>query len=277
MSREILFGIPGFMKSIPCPLSGMEISSTGSQTTTKLLNGRNFVGGSIATAKENEVSWLGTPDELQDIIDYGSGVYGNGPFLYTDPMSFDNALSSVYAAPHLLEDIEHLKVTGVRVKRVAQAATTHGTPPFAAEVTREAVPNYTVPSNMTVAIPPGHKAHVRVYAAQADAVRVATGTAAGAFSLASTQPTGGTGLYSATYTGVGFVSLHFAAVGTRTVRGLVVQVLPDAADASETLWHGGLGHSWVRFGDNGLNQSAYMAKTANGRGLIGLSGTLVEV
>ena len=277
MGRQVLFGIPGYMKWIPCPLTGMESTHAGSRSTTKLLNGRTFAGGSRATSMTYNVSWLGTPDELQEIINYASGVYGSGPFYYTDPLATDNALSSVYAAPHLLAEIEHLKITGTEIGIIDTPSNTYGLPPFGAVVTREVAADYTKPSKMTVAIPEGFKAVVHVYAQSSGVVRVATGVGK-VFSLAGTQPGGiGTNLYQAVYSDVDFVSLHFGMVTDSPLYGLVLRLVPEAETVYETDWCGGLGHTGLVFGSEGLTRSVYMARSANGRGQIGLSGTLEEV
>lgn len=276
------FGVPGRMKWIPCPQSGLETTLTGNSTHTQLLNGRNFVSGSLATAKTFTANWMGTIDELQDIQDYANGVYGRGPFYYTDPMIIDNALPAPYAAPHMLEEIENFWITNVKVVSIASTAPlTLGLPQFSAQITRRIAPNYVtdrVP--MTVAIPQGFKAVVRSYADAADAIRVAQAPVdTGVFALASTQPaaTSTPKLFMAEYA-AGFIAIHLGTVsGARVLHGLVVEIVPTSAVASPSIWRGGQGHSALKFGTDGLNVTSYMAKSANGQGQLGMSATLIEV
>jgi hypothetical protein len=107
-NKIMLFGPIGRQVGIPWPEAGMGMDYNLSTETTDLLNGEQAVWRAPLAYKSFNMSWRGGADLLQPLVDMYSGLYGQGPYYISDPLSTiqgNNMLQAKWASPHLLEHV----------------------------------------------------------------------------------------------------------------------------------------------------------------------------
>ena len=120
MAGQVYFGNTNYQTFIPSPQTGMEAGAEGYVSEVPFLNGRAFVKRSRASHRVFNPSWLGSVNNptlangLQVIKNFQDGVYGDGPFYWTDPYASEqNILPPHFAMPALTEKDwpSHFKAT----------------------------------------------------------------------------------------------------------------------------------------------------------------------
>lgn len=108
LAKTMLFGPIGRQVGVPWPESGMSIDNNLSTETTDLLSGEQAVWRAPLTYKSYNMSWRGSSDALQPIIDVHAGLYGQGPYYISDPVAAiqgNNLLPAKWASPFMLQHV----------------------------------------------------------------------------------------------------------------------------------------------------------------------------
>lgn len=110
MAQTAYFGNVNRAVWVKAPQSGMGANPTGYSSQMNFLNGGSSVRRSNRTHREFSMSWSGqmngtdTTQDLQIVKDFYDGLYGIGPFYWTDPYSMSsNVMPPHWAAPMLDE------------------------------------------------------------------------------------------------------------------------------------------------------------------------------
>lgn len=255
MAGKVWFGTKAAMQWIPAPAVNISAGKQGYENTLQYLNGGSRVRRSKASAKKYSFSWnLMSRSDIQPILDYADGMYGNGPLYYSDPFAQDrNVLPAYWAAPYINYYDGPVIVDGARPELVNNGVSVNGYPVESAVYTvtsASSVPSIFVP------IPPGYTAYVGAHGSLVSgsaSVRVtpeisaiASGTPVDLTLLANTAaPT------NATFSGNSFIgitlTLRSASTGKLQLSGLMVQVLPDGAVSPVGGFVSGQGTSGMSF------------------------------
>lgn len=154
------FGTRDLMQWIPCPQINSDFSEHGwSAGTTQYLNGGAFTRKSYTTHKEYNLQWppVKGRDQLIPVTNYSSGLYGNGPIYFIDPMAMDkNVLPQFWASPMLAQYDAPILLGNKKPSVSPTAANNNGYPVQSARY------DYTNTERQTVyiPIPPGYTAWV---------------------------------------------------------------------------------------------------------------------
>lgn len=131
MAGKVYFGNDLKQTWIKAPASGLKASSVGWVNEQQLLNGQTFVKRSQGSHRQFSASWVGPTkvdsleDNLQTIIDFSNGVYGDGPFFWVDPYAADtNLFSPEWASPALSVDSDWLPLFDEALPIVQERALT---------------------------------------------------------------------------------------------------------------------------------------------------------
>lgn len=87
---------------VKCPDQGMPMSSVGWFSTGNYLNGGAYSDKSASTHRTYQPVFTGTQDDVQDVLDYPQGLFGNGPFYMVDPFAQSNILPRWLSVPRLM-------------------------------------------------------------------------------------------------------------------------------------------------------------------------------
>lgn len=276
---QMWFGNKRKMVWVPCPAVGGGYQKRGSYKSLDLSNGGAVGRLTMSAAQSYSLSWALAPSvDIRKITDFAEGVYGPGHIYWSDPFAMDqNVLSQVFATPSLGA------YDGPILSGDTSRPSVSGTPTNDYNLPVEQA-TYTLKSTSTplkhwVPIPPGHTAWIGAY-----------GTASGA--NVRVQPTkGGSNFGSAitfapaavnatnrwprsvsSATGADGIDLSLGGVGTITLAGLAVRVLPTGFTPEHGLFIAGRGHSGCTFTGH-PSVEAYSAALD----LQGLSAEFVEV
>ncbi|ASX99265.1 minor tail protein [Arthrobacter phage Molivia] len=85
MVDTMYFGVPGAIKEIRCPESGMGFISGVDGDQTPLVSGGRSAYRAATAFKSFNMSWAADSTKLKHLIDCFNGQFGRGPFLLTDP------------------------------------------------------------------------------------------------------------------------------------------------------------------------------------------------
>lgn len=277
---QVWFGTKANMRWIPAPAVDVQAGKQGYQSQVMFTNGGAWVRRSKAAHRRFMFAWnMKLIDEVQPILDYADGMYGNGYLYYLNPFWSDkNALPSYWAAPFINTYDGPVIVDGVRPTIVNTNTSTNDYPVENAVYTitsTSKVPHIFVP------IPPGYTAHVGAHGeldSGSATVRVIPELSA----IASGTPVDLTLLTTATdvrtnatfsgnsYIGI-TITMNSASSGSLILSGLIVQVLPDGSVPASGGFISGQGQSGMSFASQ-PSVSEYSAAL----GRIGVSAELIE-
>ena len=85
MANKVYFGVPGAVREIPAPDSGLGFTSNAEAEVTQLVSGGQSVWRPATAYRSFDMSWRGSSKTLRTLIDMFNGQYGPGPFYITDP------------------------------------------------------------------------------------------------------------------------------------------------------------------------------------------------
>jgi hypothetical protein len=92
------------MQMVRCALSEWDVGNTGYAEVLNYVNGGADVVSSFASSRTFDLSWSGTPNEINPIKHYQQGYYGNGLIYLSDPMTWHyNVIPPNWASPRLIE------------------------------------------------------------------------------------------------------------------------------------------------------------------------------
>lgn len=104
--RTMLFGPLGHMQPIPYPETGLDAPVARKSETTDLVSGGVSVYRAPTSHRSYRLTWKGGTGNLGHLLDCYDGLYGDGPFYFTEFMfSGGNLLPSRWASGHLLRHV----------------------------------------------------------------------------------------------------------------------------------------------------------------------------
>lgn len=279
MSGTVWFGTKGNMQWIPAPAVNMGAGKTGFSGSANFLNGGAWVRRSKTSAKNYSMAWnLEHRADIQPVLDYADGLYGDGPIYFLDPFASDmNALPAYWAAPFMNAYDGPVVVNNTRPALVDNTAAVDGYPAESAIYSLSStVPNPSV----YIPIPPNYVAHVgahgQVLSGNASVTVMAHATASGGPVTNLTLLPRAAGVrtnYEASGSMYSGVTISMASTSSGSIRldGLIVQVLPAGRTVPSGGFISGQGTSGLSF----VNQPAVTAYSA-ALDRIGVTADLIE-
>jgi hypothetical protein len=254
--RDVWFGTKGNMKWVPAPAIDVQAGRVGWAQQANFMGGGAWVRRSKAAAKKFVFSWnLKSRAEIQPIIDFADGLYGNGYIYYSNPFAMDrNVLPSYWAAPYMNYYDGPVVVDETRPTVTSTTTSVNGYPLESAIYTITSTSN--VPS-VFIPIPPGYTAYVGAHGtlnSGSASVRVipeispiASGSPTDLTLLSTTTSTRTNSQFSGnSYIGI-TITMRSASTGVLQLSGLIVQVLPDGAVVESGGFISGQGQSGMSF------------------------------
>jgi hypothetical protein len=104
MAGKMYFGTLERMQMLNAALSELPVSSSGYSEVLNFVNGGSDVVSSRASSRVFDLSWSGTPSEINPFKHYQQGYYGDGLIYMVDPMTEHyNVIMPNWASPKLIE------------------------------------------------------------------------------------------------------------------------------------------------------------------------------
>lgn len=163
MSRkQMYFGTRDRMAWVACPAVERDSGAVGWSESGTYLNGGAFVARSKGSHRVHEMAWnMISRKEAGKIESFASGVYGDGPYYWIDPMAADhNVLPTNWAYP--AQELD----TGVPLTDSTLGtfvATPAGNDSLPVRSIQYVLPTGSVGKKLWVPIPPGHTLHFGAY------------------------------------------------------------------------------------------------------------------
>lgn len=281
MAGSVWFGTKDHMQWVPAPAIDVQATKAGFATQASFISGGAWVRRSKTSARQYAMSWnMRRLEDVQPILDYADGIYGNGHLYYVDPFFIGrNIFPSYWAAPYMNYYDGPVIVDDTRPVLVNNASSINGYPVESAQYTVTSTSK--IPS-VFLPIPEGYTiyigAHGSVQSGNATVTvtpvisSIANGTTANLTLLtpASTTRTNYTLSYSAGYIGV-TVSLKSTSTGVIQLDGLIAQLAPDGAVLPSGGFISGQGASGMSF----VNQPV-LSEYSAALDRVGLSAELIE-
>jgi hypothetical protein len=274
MLREVWFGTKGYMQWVPAPAVDISAGKTGMSGAANFLNGGAWVRRSKASAKRYTLSWnMKTRAEVQPILDYVDGIYGDGFVYYLDPFAMDrNIIPAYWATPFINAYDGPVIVDRIRPE-LAPTSAMNGYP---VESARYRITSTSSVPSLYVPIPPNHTlwlGHAATVESGVVNVTVTpdTGTAQNltAVSMSSNQ------WWSTSFNGDATpgitLTLTSTSLGVIRLTGIMGQILPNGAVPAPSAFISGQGSSGMSFA-NTASVSQYSAALDR----VGVSVELVE-
>ena len=286
--RSMYFGTRDRMAWVACPAVERDSGAVGWSESGTYLNGGAFVARSKGSHRVHEMAWnMISRKEAGKIESFASGVYGDGPYYWIDPMAADhNVLPTNWAYP--AQELD----TGISLSSVTTSGSvvSRATPAGAIDTLPTQGVTYTFPASTSVGrrlfvpIPPEHRLWVGawgellsgtsgVYGAPINRSTGAIGSRS-RITLAAPGSTSwqGTVWNGNTYSGVLLDVGNSGSISQLALYGMIAQVLPNGRTPLATGWLDGLGTSGAEFEEfpERTDYSSVMDK-------VGLTATLVEV
>lgn len=160
--RSMYFGTRDRMAWVACPAVERDSGAVGWSESGTYLNGGAFVARSKGSHRVHEMAWnMISRKEAGKIESFASGVYGDGPYYWIDPMAADhNVLPTNWAYP--AQELD----TGVPLTASTLGtfvATPAGNDSLPVKSIQYVLPTGSVGKKLWVPIPPGHTLHFGAY------------------------------------------------------------------------------------------------------------------
>lgn len=252
--RTMYFGTKRRMSWIKVHSPSSGYAHAGYTERFDYLNGGTSPRSSVNGRMEYDLTWNRvTAEEARTIADYASGLFGDGPFYLSDPVSMrQNVLNKAWSAPGITAK-DGVPIAGhVRPLLVENLDLSRGCPANMAQYTLGELDDR---RTFYLPVPPGHTAHISVRGDAESTLGLnvqptASGITAG---TAVVIPVAGMGddvtptAFSATGTQYGLELSIEAGAGTITLGAIMVQVLPNGAVADHRRYISGQGASGLAF------------------------------
>jgi hypothetical protein len=285
---QMYFGNLERMQMVTAALSELPVSSKGYSEVLNYANGGADVVSSFGSSRTFDMSWSGTPSEVNPFKHYQQGYYGPGLLYMVDPMTEHyNVCPPNWASPRLIEVGDWKNIYDTTPTFAATSANSYNQPARKAtwSITTAAAG---VPAHvLTLPIPPDRVLHIGASAAATGTavVRVRpinlNGTYAATSDLTLLSDTGSARL-NKTFSGATYkaVQVYFtrttSVTSTLTVTSLMAQLWPIGTTPALIGEHiPGEGFGGLKFA-SGVSESYYQAAGA-GYERKGASAQLVEV
>lgn len=260
------FGTRERMQWIETPMSGANVSTSGTFAEADLVNGGAFVRNSRDAHKSYSFTWGNSADRrLSSLIRaYRNGSYGTGLIYFLDPMYYEtNLLPQRWADPSMALETEAPNLTGDRFVPSAAitAPNSNGLPVRSAFYSFPLNANYDGlrdGDSLFIPIPPGAELLLSAYYAQTGNAYIKvrrngvagetynlTASGVGATATAPTVLAGGaTGGYAELYVG----TATSGAASTLQIAGITARLRwPGSDSLTDPFWYTGEGHSGCEF------------------------------
>lgn len=286
MDSGIWFGNLEHVEYIKCALQEWGVDNKGYAEVLNYVNGGAGVVRSFASARSYDLSWRGTPDELNPIKAWQQGFWGPGPYFFADPLAFEtNMFPPNWATPRLIEtgDWKSLYTTE---PTFSTAANGYNQPlRYATWAVNET--SYAIPDKvLTILIPPTHTLHLGYSGAVTGTGRVGvrpinvSGSFASPTSLTPLTASGATRM-NASFSGSTYraVQIYLTSSGSATVSivSMMAQLWPTGVSPTLTGNHiSGEGVMGLEF-TSGITETYYHTKSNGLPARKGASVKLQEV
>lgn len=272
------FGNRERMTWVKAPAINADLSPNRWTNSGTYLNGGGYVRSSGTSHKVYQFAWnLAKSEDIRGVLDYYSGIYGDGLIYFLDPFAIRTNLLPVYwSAPRLGKDDAPTLVRDQRPTLVATAFNTNDYPTMSAVYTLSAA---STPAELYIPVPPGYVFHLGVHGTATGTARVEviptningtvrTAVDAPLMSVTTQQRT------NTAVDNVSGVTIRVTGTGILNLAGMMAQVLEAGQEVLPGGFISGQGHSGVRF-DGVPVLTGYSAPEA--LDLQGASATLKEV
>lgn len=294
MAQTAYFGNTKYATFIKAPLSGMTANPTGYSSQLNFLNGGSSVRRSSRTHREFNMSWNGqmngtdTTENLQVVKDFYDGLYGTGPFYWTDPYAMaSNVLPPHWAAP-MLDELDWPNLSANITPTFVDGSYANGFPIKRAVYSLPA--GHADTSKLTILIPTGYSLHfgwhstsAGITASSAAGIRIVPYNTSGVVQTAVNPASllaGGTTRTNQTFAGSSFSRVEIflangaASSSTANLVGMIAQLLPTGTSVATGGFISGRGTTNLEFaGPPTIN---YISSAIN-NGYIEMSANFIEV
>jgi hypothetical protein len=288
MAGLVYFGTGDKQSWIKAPSSGMRANTQGWAVDNQLLNGRAFIKRSAASHRRFEASWVGSYSSneeasLQNILNYATGLYGDGPFYFVDPFAANqNVMPPHWAAPMLTVTDWPSLAKGLPVSFNISAINNSFPMKYASYTTTDA---YESTNKLTLIIPTGYKLAFGWHGpatGSTTGVRIVPYLRSSGLADTAVNPTkitaGGTVRTNTTISGTTYskveIFLATTTASTLNITAMMAQIIPTASSVASGSFIAGKGTTGMEFLQTPTIE--YMSSAINS-GQIGMAATWVEV
>lgn len=278
MAGTVWFGTKEHMQWVPAPAVDVAAGKVGHSSVANFLSGGAYVRRSKGAAKKYSFSWtMRRRSDVQAILDYADGLYGNGYIYYSNPFAMDrNVMPSAWATPFINCYDGPVVINNIRPALVNTGSVINGYPIESAQYTitsTDSVPSIYIP------IPPGYTAHVGAHGSVisgaanvtiTEHVTPAGGPTSNLTLLDKTDALTNKMTSGNSYQGI-TISMSSGSTGVLQLDGIIVQVLPDGSVAPTGAFVSGQGQSGMSFTSEPVT-SEYSAALDR----VGVSADLIE-
>lgn len=257
MAGTVWFGTKEKMQWIEAPAVDVGATKLGYEAQASFISGGAWVRRSKVAAKQYSLSWnMKRYEEIQPLLDFADGIYGNGYLYYVDPfITGRNVFPSYWATPAQNYYDGPMIVNNTRPTLINNGSSLNGYPVESAQFTVTSTAK--VPS-VFIPIPQGYTiyigAHGAVQSGNASVTvtpvisSIANGTTVDLtlLSRSTLTRTNYSLSYSSGYIGV-TISLKSTSTGVIQLDGLIAQIAIDGAVASTGGFISGQGSSGMSF------------------------------
>lgn len=255
---EVWFGTKHYSQWISAPSVDVAASKAGYASNSGFLNGGAYVRRSKTSAKRFAMSWnIRTRDQIQPILDYADGVYGDSYVYYCNPFANGrNAFPAYWASPFMNYYDGPVIIDGVRPELITGNTSVNGYPVESAVYT--VTSSSRIPS-IYLPIPPGYTLHVGAHGSlqsgnatvtiRPEVSAISSGAQANLtlLSTATSVRTNAT-VAGGTYIGA-TISMASTSTGRIQLDGLIAQLLPNGQSPLPGGFIAGIGQSGMEFAD----------------------------
>lgn len=276
----MFFGNQYKMRKVPMPAINAGIGQEKWSTSGTFLNGGGYVRASTTGHKVYQFSW--PPMSAADarlFLDFANGIYGPGPFYFTDPFAMStNMMSALWSAPWLMESTSG--VSGSSSMLRGQTGNIFTTPANPKDLPPYYM-NYFLGTSaerqvFVIPVPPGYTLHLGVHGVGTPMQYTWNGGASTAIPMigASSPALTNTTVNGGTNGGLVRLSLAPTTASSTAIYGIMAQALPTGSPAPTGPWISGQGATGVEF-DGPAQVTGYSAPQGIDRQ--GITATLREV
>jgi hypothetical protein len=288
MAGLVYFGTGDKQSWIKAPSSGMRANTQGWAVDNQLLNGRAFIKRSAASHRRFEASWVGSYSSneeasLQNILNYATGLYGDGPFYFVDPFAANqNVMPPHWAAP-MLTIADWPSLAKGLAASFATSTANNGFPMKYVSYTTTDL--YESANKLTLIIPTGYKLAFGWHGpatGSTTGVRIVPYLRSSGLADTAVNPTkitaGGTVRTNTTISGTTYskveIFLATTTASTLNITAMMAQIIPTASSVASGGFIAGKGTTGMEFLQTPTIE--YMSSAINS-GQIGMAATWVEV
>lgn len=171
MAKKMYFGTREYMTWVRSPAINSDISKSKWTTTGTYLNGGGYVRSSGTGHKVYQFAWnLAKSEYIRQVLDFESGIYGDGLIYFLDPFAVETNLLPIYwSAPRLGKDDAPTFVKDQRPTLIDTTPNSFGYPTKSAQYTLN---GNSVTNELFIPVPLGHTFHLGVHGSSSGSARI---------------------------------------------------------------------------------------------------------